>query len=124
MSMLIMMYRISTTFQSLGSLRYTPHLQESCRILIETAEYPGDIQLAYMVKMQHIIGKIGRVIHGNDWDDSSMPKAPVALHVQSFHSELVCFKESLPLSLKQNGQYNSILEWRPSFPRLVGMNWS
>lgn len=85
-------------------MRYTARLEESCRILSSTPEYLSDVHLVFLVKIQHIMERIGQTLHSyNDWTSTSTAtRAPIGLHVRGFEAEIQSLKESLPPELQQN----------------------
>ncbi len=87
-------------------MRLTSQIEESCQALIEKAEHPTDLQLAYVIKAQYLTDRIVQTVHANGWDSTVTLKTPVGMHIKAFQAEISTLKESLPPSLQHNSKSN------------------
>ncbi|KAH6681388.1 hypothetical protein B0J14DRAFT_647800 [Halenospora varia] len=92
----------SASFQRPDTMRFTRQIEESCQALLQRAEYPTDLQLVYVVKIQYLTDRITQTLHVNDIDVTSPHKDIVELHVRAFQSEIEAMRESLPPLLKKD----------------------
>jgi hypothetical protein len=93
------------------------NIEESCSVFADAVEYPiDDIYLAHLVRLQHIIERIGQSILHNNGETSSITNAPINMHVEAFQAEPHSFRDSLPLELQQNGKQTA----RPLGVSVVG----
>jgi hypothetical protein len=73
-------------------------MEQCCQTLIEAGECQNDTYLVYLVRLQHIVGRIGENIQEKSnitWDSY----CNVGLIVKPFRSELQNFKTSPPSDL-------------------------
>ena len=79
-------------------------MEQCCQALIEAGECPNDTYLVYLVKLQHIVERIGENIKHErscfTWDS----RGTVGMIIKSFRSELENFKTSLPPELQENSK--------------------
>lgn len=92
----------AASFQRLDAMRFTRQIEESCQALLQCAEYPTDLQLVYVVKIQYLTDRITQTIHINDINVTSPHKDILELHIRAFQSEIESIRESLPPSLAKN----------------------
>ena len=94
--------RVATSFQRIEAMRYTPYMDDNLRILSEANEYASDVTLVHLVKVQHIVERVGQVIYSQQWDNSSL-KSLIWLQIASYQAELDTLRDSLPEDLKDDG---------------------
>ncbi|RFU28196.1 hypothetical protein B7463_g8144, partial [Scytalidium lignicola] len=93
---------VSSCFQKIDALRFTPHMDECCQFLSENPEYSTDIYLVRLIQLQHIVERISRSIHHHNWEGKSIIKAPMELHMKTFQAELASFQASVSSDLQEN----------------------
>ena len=96
--------RISSYFQRIDALQWTPYMDECLQVLEETKEHPTDILLVQQVKFQLLIEKVS---HG-PWQDVAMDsldmKGLPALYLKALQTQLHDLKSNVPLELRENGK--------------------
>lgn len=92
---------ISAFLHKMDGLRWTPHLEESLKILQERQECPNDEMLVQQVRLQLISEKVA---HGT-WDGST--KIPLSFYVKALQSQVQEVIGKLPARLQCNGKPSS-----------------
>lgn len=87
-------------------MRLTRQVDESCQILIQKAEYPTDLQLAFVVRAQYLTDRIVQTMRVNEWEAAAPSTTTLELHIKAFQSEITTMKGFLPPSIQSNGRPN------------------
>lgn len=98
---------MATVFGRIESMRYTSYVQECLRILEAGKEYDTDVNLVFLVRIQHLIQRISDL---NPRDTTveeftSVPKAPAPVYVSSYKNELERLRDGLPDHLKNDSKF-------------------
>jgi hypothetical protein len=83
-------------------MRWTPYLAECLRVLEEEKDYPTDLLLVYLVRVQLICNKGA----SSTWDDifgDSAAQVPPNFYAKTLKSQLDDLERSIPPELKSNG---------------------
>jgi hypothetical protein len=94
-------YRISICAKDIEPVKYTKYVDECCRVIEEANEYPGDVYLVQLVRIQCLADKIRRTLGQDEWDWSGGISTPIGACVKSLEGEL----QSLRASLTLDGPY-------------------
>lgn len=78
-------------------MRYTPHLENCCQVLMSTSEYPSDVYLFQLVQLHRLMRKYGPF-------DGDEPNMSMALYVRCVQDDLRRFRESIPPHLAQDSK--------------------
>lgn len=99
------MIRVSSYFQRLDALRWTPYLDECVAVLAEKKEYPTDILLIHLVKSQIIAEKAGQAPwHEEQSEVSGSTKAPSTFYLKALQAQLQDFKVNIAPEIQTNGK--------------------
>jgi hypothetical protein len=97
--------RISSHFQRIDAIRWTPYLDECLRMLAENREYPTDMLLAHFVRLQLIIERVTQAPwHDGPVDAAGSVRAPSVFYLKALQAQLEDFKRDVPPELQQNGR--------------------
>lgn len=97
--------RVSTYFQRIDPLRWTPYLDDCLHVLADEKEYPTDILLVQFVRLQLIVEKVGQAPwHDGLGDNCYSARAPSQFYMKAVQAQLQDFKKSIPPELVQNGR--------------------
>lgn len=97
---------MATVFGRIEPMRYTSYVQECLRMLDAGKEYDTDVNLVFLVRIQHLIQRISDL---NPRDTTveeftSIPKAPAPVYVSSYRNELERLRDGLPDHLKNDSK--------------------
>jgi hypothetical protein len=81
----------------MDSIKDTPYIEECCRALNESKQYPSDKHLVHLVQLQQISEKIRPISLPADGVDQ-----PLAMYIKMLHTELQQFEDSMPSELRQD----------------------
>ncbi|OAA62122.1 hypothetical protein ISF_05131 [Cordyceps fumosorosea ARSEF 2679] len=95
---------MSTVFGRIEPMRYTSYVRECVTILEKNMEYQTDVNLVFLLRIQHLTQRISEL---NPRDNTieeftSIPKAPTAVYISAFQSELDELRASLPEHLRND----------------------
>lgn len=95
---------MSLGFSRIESTRYTKYIQESLRVLEKDQEYGTDVNLAYLVRIQHLTERISQLSSPDDPAEevAGLPTAPKSAYVSAFQGELDRIRNALPENLKND----------------------
>ena len=97
--------RVSSYFQRVDALRWTPYLDECITVLAENREYPSDALLVQLVKLQLIVEKVGHAPwHDGRGDTTGSARAPSIFYLKSLQAHLRDFKVNIPPEYQKNGK--------------------
>ena len=98
--------RMSSYFQRLDALRWTPYLDECIAVLGEKDEHPTDPLLVQMVKVQLVVEKAGQAPWHEERDDpNGSVRPPPIFYLKALQAQLQDFKTRIPPSIQGNGTY-------------------
>jgi hypothetical protein len=85
-------------------MRWTPHMEDSLKILTANPECEGDQILVLMVRIQRLADNISQsqATWAPDSGSYTTSKPPVSIYVKYFNQHLQSIKDQLPESLKDN----------------------
>ncbi|RYC59356.1 hypothetical protein CHU98_g6845 [Xylaria longipes] len=91
------------------SMRWTPHMEDSLKILASDPEWEGDQILVLMVRIRRLADNItqAQATWALDCDGASKP--PVNIYVKYYHQCLQTIKDQMPESLKDNRLATSLI---------------
>ena len=109
---------LSSYFQRIDALRWTPYLEDCVRMLAENKEQPTDSLLEQFVRLQLIVE---RAAHA-PWHDGPANalvslRAPVVFHLKALQAQLQDFKRDVPQDLRHHG--TSISIYQQSYKMLI-----
>ena len=105
--------RMCSYFQRLDALRWTPYLDECIAVLGEKDEYPTDLLLVHLVKLQLVVEKAVQAPWHEERDDpNGSVRVPPIFYLKALQAQLQDFKTRTPPSIQGNGAY--IYEIAPS----------
>ncbi len=84
-------------------MRWTPYLDECLRLLEEKREYPTDLLLVYLVRVQLISNKLA-CAPWNDTFGDAMTKFPPEFYLKALQSQLDDLKRNIPPELQTNSK--------------------
>ncbi|KIW86764.1 uncharacterized protein Z519_12550 [Cladophialophora bantiana CBS 173.52] len=93
---------VMMTARDFEPIRYTKYTDECCSMISEAVEYPTDIYLFQLTKLNYLGDKISRTIIQREWDPSSGISAPIGAYVKSLEAELRNFKASMSLDIPES----------------------
>lgn len=98
--------RMSSYFQRLDALRWTPYLDECIAVLGENDEHPTDSLLIHLVKLQLVVEKAGQAPWHEERDDpNGSVRVPPIFYLKALQAQLQDFKTRIPPSIQANGTY-------------------
>ena len=98
--------RMSSYFQRLDALRWTPYLDECIVVLGEKDEHPTDPLLIHLVKLQLVVEKAGQAPwHEERHDPSGSVRAPPIFYLKALQAQLQDFRTRIPPSIQGNSTY-------------------
>ncbi len=93
--------RLSSYFQRLDALRWTPYLDECVAVLADNKELPTDTLLVHLVKLQLIVEEVGRAPwHEGYGDATRSARAPPTFYLKALQAQLHDFKAKIPLRFR------------------------
>ncbi|KAK6210260.1 trna processing endoribonuclease [Colletotrichum tabaci] len=92
---------VFTTNKRPDAFMNATHLESCCRQIEEVAEYPSDVLLVQLFKIQHLAQTISLTLGAESTSFQSL-QLPLTMVVQSFQQQLDIFKTSIPDHLKNN----------------------
>ena len=97
---------MSSYFQRLDALRWTPYLDECIAVLSEKDEHPTDPLLIHLVKLQLVVEKAGQAPWHEERDDpNGSVRVPPIFYVKALQTQLQDFKTIIPPSIQGNSTY-------------------
>lgn len=97
--------RLSSYFQRLDALRWTPYLDECVAVLAENEELPTDTLLVHLIKLQLIVEEVGRAPwHEGYGDATDSARAPPTFYLKALQAQLHDFKAKIPPGIQRNGK--------------------
>ncbi len=97
-----------TTNKKIDIFMNTAHLELCCKALENACEYPSDVFLVKLVKIQQLAQSIS-VTMAFDPTQPAM-QLPMTMVVQSFQDQIRVYRDSLPDYLKDNGSFHPTLQ--------------
>ncbi|KAI0420311.1 hypothetical protein F5X98DRAFT_41922 [Xylaria grammica] len=93
------------------SMRWTPHMEDSLKILADSPEWEGDQILVLMVRIRRLIDNImqSQTPCAGESDGYGTLKPPVNIYIKYFYQCLQTIKDQLPPSLKDDRLAESII---------------
>ena len=96
--------RLSSYFQRLDAIRWTPYLDECIAVLAEKEEYPTDTLLIQFVKLQLIVEKVSHGPWHEEHDhDIGSSKTPPIFYLKALQAQLQELKATVPPRIQANG---------------------
>lgn len=83
----------------------TTYLEQCCKVLEETMQYPSDEYLVKLVRIQQLAQSISLTMAIDNISQHAM-KLPLTMVVRSFQDQLDAFRESLPPQYASNGTFS------------------
>ena len=99
------MVRASAAFKKMESLRYTVHIDECCRSLEDSSEYPSDTRLVHLMRLRRIIEKMNQVYCSDELDLTLGVQGPLGMYVKQLEGELHEARTALPSRLQQDSKF-------------------
>lgn len=84
-------------------MRWTPYLDECLRLLEEMREYPTDLLLVYLVRIQLIHNKVARAPWNDNLGDAAA-RLPPEFYLKALQSQFDDLKRSVPPEIQTNGK--------------------
>ena len=101
--------RLSSYFQRLDALRWTPYLEECITALGEKEDQPTDKLLIHLVKLQLIVEKAGHAPWHEQRDDPhGSARVPPVFYAKALQARLQDFKANIPVDIQKNGMLSFI----------------
>ncbi|KAI0552574.1 hypothetical protein F4679DRAFT_534648 [Xylaria curta] len=93
------------------SMRWTPHMEASLKVLASDPEWEGDQILVLMVRIQRLADSIiqAQATWASDCDSYATLKPPAGIYVKYFNQCLQTIKDQVPESLKDNKLATSLI---------------
>ncbi|TRX93002.1 hypothetical protein FHL15_006140 [Xylaria flabelliformis] len=93
------------------SMRWTPHMEASLKILASDPEWEGDQILVLMVRIQRLADSIiqAQATWASDCDSYATSKPPAGIYVKYFNQCLQTIKGQVPETLKDNRLATSLI---------------
>jgi len=92
-------------------MRWTPHMEDSLKVLAANPECEGDQLLVSMVRIRRLLENVSQTQASSASDGESHLKPTVSIYVKFFRQGLQGIKDQIPESLKDNREY--------SFPQML-----
>jgi hypothetical protein len=89
---------------------YTTYIETCCHTLAGAGEYPTDVYLVGLVRLQRFVRKIALSLPSNELEPLWSPTTPVGMYVKSLEEELQSYQSSLPQQLKLSGKFCLIVQ--------------
>lgn len=99
----ILSFRISTAFRRVNALEYTAYMGRELQELLDSAEYPEDDLLGYLVRVQHIVEQVNQVASYDDLSDCHCWGPPMMMNLQTMSKGLCDLNSAIPRVWKNNG---------------------
>jgi hypothetical protein len=93
--------RFKICYRDIDALHFTKYADACCRALEEIVEYPSDVYLVHLVRLQQKADKIGEMLYSEDLDTTSGVTPPLAMGITALEKEIVNIGPSLPLDIPQ-----------------------
>ncbi|KAI0205086.1 hypothetical protein F4808DRAFT_272778 [Astrocystis sublimbata] len=104
---------ITGAFLNSLSMRWTPHMEDSLRVLSSNPEWEGDQMLALMVRIRKLAEDINQSQQSwaleCDGNSKYAAKPPVDVYTKHYHLCVRTIRDQLPESLKENKIATSLL---------------
>jgi hypothetical protein len=78
---------------------YTTYIEKCCLTLAEANEYPTDVYLVSLIRLQHFVRKIANSLPSNELEPQWSLTTPVGMYVKSLEEGLQRYRKSLPPDL-------------------------
>ena len=96
---------MSTYFQRIDALRWTPYLDECVTVLEEEKECPTDTLLVHLVKLQLIVEKVGQAPWHDGYDSTTRSAmTPAVFYVNAMQAQLQEVKANITHDNKTNSK--------------------
>src|SRR5271170_1606627 len=103
-----LIFSISSNFQKIDALRWTPHMDECLQMLAEKQECPTDEILVQQVRLQLIVEKVVQAPwHDGEIENAERVRAPPAFYLKALQSQLQEVRRKLPPESLRNGKLSS-----------------
>ena len=97
---------MSSYFQRLDALRWTPYLDECIAVLGQKDEHPTDPLLIHLVKLQLVVEKAGQAPWHEERDDpNGSVRVPPIFYLKALQAQLQEFRTRIPPSIQGNRTY-------------------
>lgn len=94
---------VSSYFQRLDALRWTPYLDECLAVLAENKEHPTDLLLVHLVKLQLLAEKVSQAPwHEGHGDAIGPTRAPPIFYLKALQAQLQDFKANISPEIRRN----------------------
>ncbi|KAF2458685.1 hypothetical protein BDY21DRAFT_341047 [Lineolata rhizophorae] len=101
--------KVSSSFKKLEAMKWTPYLDDCCRVIEASREYESDVILVTLIRLQEIVSRLMLSLPYDDPDFPQKGSVPLAVVTKSFQTELNMFKESVPRNLRDS--YFFMMHW-------------
>jgi hypothetical protein len=78
---------------------YTTYIEKCYLTLAGAGEYPTDIYLISLIRLQHFVRKIANSLPSNELEPLWSPTTPIGMYVKSLEEGLQRYRKSLPQDL-------------------------
>lgn len=96
-------------------MRFGRYAENCCQVLEEAMEYPDDLYLVQLVRMQRIADTIRTTLHNEGLESSPDYRMFLSVGVASWEKDLQDMGTALRLDLSQAGEQHPLL-FLPSYP--------
>lgn len=94
---------VSSYFQRLDALRWTPYMDECIAVLTKNKERPSDAILIHLVKLQLIVENVGQASRHEGYDDATAStRAPPAFYLMALRAQLQDLKAKISPEIQGN----------------------
>ncbi|KAF4962597.1 hypothetical protein FSARC_9375 [Fusarium sarcochroum] len=94
---------VSTKFRTRCAIPYTGYIKQSCELLVANGEYPSDLLVSYLVRVNELCRRIFDNFGYDDLENSAMKSEFVsAMALQTLSNESTLLKETIPQTLQDN----------------------
>lgn len=97
----LMCHRLSLYVQSMEPLRYVKYTENCLEILRDVQEYPSDLYLVQLMKLQVITREINDALP-RDSMGIALISGSTSLYIKNLQTKLNVFQERVPISLREN----------------------
>ncbi|KAI1308924.1 hypothetical protein F5Y03DRAFT_86281 [Xylaria venustula] len=116
-----------STFLKCASMRWTPNMDESLKVLAANPEWDGDLLLVLMVRLGRLAEKVSQAQSTwlSDYEAPGASRPPVNIYIKYFQQCLQKIKDEIPESLKDDRLVTSlIINTEMLITELSFSNWS
>ncbi|KAK4069946.1 uncharacterized protein Triagg1_6741 [Trichoderma aggressivum f. europaeum] len=99
---------VFNTNKKMDAFMNTSQLDTFCNMLTSPGEYPSDIYLAKLVKIQMLSQSISMAMTFDPTQPQPM-QLPLTMVIQTFQEQIDAYRASLPPHLVDNGKFSSLL---------------